>query len=59
MLLAPASDRPSPGQMPAPSLRAIATVHETIELVAEGGSDVTAPALAARGKWHELFGQRR
>ncbi|KAK1755595.1 hypothetical protein QBC47DRAFT_380741 [Echria macrotheca] len=37
-------------------IRAIATVHETIELVPEEGE---APAPRARGKWHERFGKGR
>ncbi|KAK0715513.1 hypothetical protein B0H67DRAFT_537934 [Lasiosphaeris hirsuta] len=36
-------------------LCAVATVHETIELVPEAA----APAAKARGKWHEKFGKGR
>ncbi len=54
VLLSPAGD-----ELATPSVKAIATVHETIELVPEGGSEVTTPATAARGKWHELFGKGR
>jgi sister chromatid cohesion protein DCC1 len=39
-------------------LGAIATVHETIELVPETG-DAKAPATVARGKWHERFARGR
>ncbi|KAK3389364.1 hypothetical protein B0H63DRAFT_518597 [Podospora didyma] len=38
-------------------LRSIATVHETIELVAGAGE--AAPTPVARGKWHEKFGRTR
>ncbi|KAL1843085.1 hypothetical protein VTJ49DRAFT_3220 [Mycothermus thermophilus] len=46
-------------------LRAIATLHETIELMPEadgGGSQAATAAAAAakpRGKWHEKFARRR
>lgn len=39
-----------------PGLGAIATVHETVELVLEEGE---APAPRVRGKWHEKFGRGR
>jgi sister chromatid cohesion protein DCC1 len=39
-------------------LNAIATVHDTIELVAET-ENAKAPAATARGKWHEKFGKSR
>jgi hypothetical protein len=37
------------------SLGAIATLHETVELVPETGGTGAAPA---KGKWHERFGRR-
>lgn len=40
------------------TLNAIATVHETVELVPEAES-AAAPTIAARGKWHEKFGKTR
>ncbi|KAL2267283.1 hypothetical protein VTJ83DRAFT_4560 [Remersonia thermophila] len=55
--------------VPTTGLRAIATVHETIELVAEadggggeaaGGAGAGAAATAKpRGKWHERFARGR
>ncbi|KAK0702033.1 hypothetical protein B0T26DRAFT_735607 [Lasiosphaeria miniovina] len=42
---------------PAMGLHAIATVHETIELVP--GTGEAAPAPVVRGKWHEKFGRTR
>ncbi|KAB5576398.1 hypothetical protein GE09DRAFT_1282049 [Coniochaeta sp. 2T2.1] len=47
-----------PDTYTAPGLNAIATVHETIELVPEG-DDAAAPAKVAKGKWHERFAKRR
>ncbi|KAL1868219.1 hypothetical protein VTK73DRAFT_3812 [Phialemonium thermophilum] len=42
---------------PAPAaLGAIATLHETVELVPETGGGV--PISGSRGKWHEKFGKR-
>ncbi|KAK3487578.1 uncharacterized protein B0T23DRAFT_209707 [Neurospora hispaniola] len=45
-------------EIPIPGLRTLTTLHETIELVpeAEGAS---APAVKARGKWHEKFARGR
>ncbi|KAI1447801.1 hypothetical protein F5Y02DRAFT_378579 [Annulohypoxylon stygium] len=43
-------------QIPETGLKAIATVHDTIELVSES-SEKTAPV--ARGKWHERFARGR
>ncbi|GAB1319593.1 Sister chromatid cohesion protein DCC1 [Madurella fahalii] len=41
-------------------LHAIATVHETIELIPEAsGGGEAAAAPKARGKWHEKFGRGR
>ncbi|KAB5540365.1 hypothetical protein GE09DRAFT_1062107 [Coniochaeta sp. 2T2.1] len=41
-----------------PGLNAIATVHETIELVPQG-DNAAAPAKVAKGKWHERFAKGR
>ncbi len=41
-----------------PGLNAIATVHETIELVSEAEAAAEA-APKPRGKWHEKFGRGR
>ncbi|ROW05838.1 hypothetical protein VMCG_05315 [Cytospora schulzeri] len=40
------------------SLDAIATVHETVELVPEAEA-AAVPVVAAKGKWHERFGKTR
>ncbi|KAH8900209.1 hypothetical protein GQ53DRAFT_741163 [Thozetella sp. PMI_491] len=53
-----AEDEPSALQIPIPGLSAFATVHETIELVAET-EGASAPAVKAKGKWHEKFGRNR
>ncbi|KAI0120356.1 hypothetical protein F4776DRAFT_665834 [Hypoxylon sp. NC0597] len=47
---------PEPSQIPETNLKAIATVHDTIELVSEP-TGKTAPV--ARGKWHERFARGR
>ncbi|KAK3339148.1 hypothetical protein B0H65DRAFT_475521 [Neurospora tetraspora] len=41
-----------------PGLRTLTTLHETIELVPEV-EDASAPAVKARGKWHEKFARGR
>ncbi|KAI2614345.1 uncharacterized protein GGS25DRAFT_517192 [Hypoxylon fragiforme] len=46
----------SSSQMPTASLKAIATIHDTVELVSEP-SEKAAPV--ARGKWHEKFARGR
>ncbi|KAI4863411.1 hypothetical protein F4820DRAFT_373453 [Hypoxylon rubiginosum] len=46
----------SSSQIAEPSLKAIATVHDTIELVSESSAK-TEPV--ARGKWHERFARGR
>ncbi|KAI0482210.1 hypothetical protein GGR56DRAFT_175858 [Xylariaceae sp. FL0804] len=56
ILLAPAEPAPSSPQIPEAGLRAVATIHDTIELVAEP-SGKTVPV--ARGKWHEKFARGR
>ncbi|ERT02522.1 uncharacterized protein SPSK_05638 [Sporothrix schenckii 1099-18] len=53
------------GGLPKPTMSAIATVHETVELIEEkepATSTFQAPkpvAAPARGKWHEKFGRTR
>ncbi|KAK3400009.1 hypothetical protein B0T20DRAFT_407587 [Sordaria brevicollis] len=44
--------------IPIPGLRTLATLHETIELVPEA-ENAEAPAVKARGKWHERFARGR
>lgn len=56
MLLKPSEGTVSSSQIAGPSLKAIATVHDTIELVSESSAK-TAPV--ARGKWHERFARGR
>ena len=62
-LLAPT--RPVPPSSPtttmlpsSPGLLAIATIHETVELIPEA-KQAAAPAPTAKGKWHERFGRSR
>jgi hypothetical protein len=50
--------------LPKPTVSAIATVHETVELIEEKepatSSQTPKPgAASARGKWHEKFGRTR
>jgi hypothetical protein len=40
------------------SLDAVATLHDTVELVPEAEA-AAAPVLVAKGKWHERFGRTR
>lgn len=52
------------GGLPKPTVSAIATVHETVELIEEKepatSSQAPKPVAApARGKWHEKFGRTR
>ncbi|KAI0175840.1 hypothetical protein GGR52DRAFT_332202 [Hypoxylon sp. FL1284] len=46
----------SSSQITGPSLKAVATVHDTVELVAESAAKA---APVARGKWHERFARGR
>ncbi|KAI1394006.1 uncharacterized protein F4822DRAFT_424463 [Hypoxylon trugodes] len=46
----------SSSQIPETTLNAIATIHDTIELVSE---PTGKPAPVARGKWHERFARGR
>ncbi|KAI0132656.1 hypothetical protein BJ170DRAFT_680539 [Xylariales sp. AK1849] len=55
ILLTPAETSSGPTQMPEAGLKAIATIHDSIELIAETAS--AAPAV--RGKWHEKFARGR
>lgn len=57
ILLSVAEQQQDSTKFPEAGLAAIATVHDTIELVAE--SRDTAPVPAAKGKWHERFGKSR
>jgi sister chromatid cohesion protein DCC1 len=53
ILLTPAKTHTSPGsssEIPETGLKAIATVHDTIELVSE---EAAKAAPATKGKWHE------
>ncbi|KAH8681546.1 hypothetical protein BX600DRAFT_429473 [Xylariales sp. PMI_506] len=61
ILLTPCDSMPweeeEPGsQIPESGLKAIATVHDTIELVPE---TTAASAPTSRGKWHEKFARGR
>lgn len=56
ILLSPADATVESSQVPEPGLKAIATIHDTIELVPE--TSVSA-APVARGKWHEKFARSR
>ncbi|KAI1409197.1 hypothetical protein F5Y13DRAFT_170992 [Hypoxylon sp. FL1857] len=56
LLKSSGATNPSPSQIPEASLKAIATVHDTIELVPE---PTGKPAPVARGKWHERFARGR
>lgn len=57
ILLSPTDVSPSPDQVPEQGLGAVATLHETIELVPETGNG--PPATTTKGKWHEKFGRTR
>ncbi|KAH7035520.1 uncharacterized protein B0I36DRAFT_93641 [Microdochium trichocladiopsis] len=52
----PSAGEPSVSEVPVPCLKAISTLHDTIELVTEP-SATAAPA--SRGKWHEKFAKGR
>ncbi|KAI0380144.1 hypothetical protein F5Y04DRAFT_258378 [Hypomontagnella monticulosa] len=56
ILLEPSEETSPSSQMPESTLKAIATIHDTIELVVE--SKGTA-APVAKGKWHERFARGR
>ncbi|RYP21684.1 hypothetical protein DL765_002145 [Monosporascus sp. GIB2] len=56
MLLQPSKTPTSSTEIPEAGLEAIATMHDTIELVPETS---TAAAPVARGKWHEKFARGR
>ncbi|KAI1429931.1 hypothetical protein F5Y12DRAFT_211934 [Xylaria sp. FL1777] len=43
-------------QIPQSSLKAVSTIHDTIELVPESADK---PAPATKGKWHEKFAKGR
>ncbi|OTB06268.1 hypothetical protein M426DRAFT_319008 [Hypoxylon sp. CI-4A] len=56
ILLQSSEGSTSSSEIPEAGLKAIATIHDTIELVSEP-TGKTAPA--ARGKWHEKFARGR
>ncbi|KAL1888840.1 hypothetical protein Sste5346_009318 [Sporothrix stenoceras] len=64
LVLLQATALPTDGELK-PTVSAIATVHETVELVEEKEDSATASqqakpvAAPARGKWHEKFGRTR
>ncbi|GKT61557.1 sister chromatid cohesion protein DCC1 [Colletotrichum tofieldiae] len=61
ILLAPHASAPSGSDTPAIGLGAIATVHETIELVAQTEPQTISNLknTGSKGKWHEKFGRGR
>ncbi|KAK1446860.1 hypothetical protein CCUS01_02419 [Colletotrichum cuscutae] len=65
ILLAPHSTAPSPDSsddsIPVTGLAAIATIHETIELVAQTEPQTISNLknTGSKGKWHEKFGRGR
>ncbi|KAI1079144.1 hypothetical protein F5B20DRAFT_180470 [Whalleya microplaca] len=56
ILLQPSETTGLTSEMPETGLKAIATVHDTVELVPETTGKV---APVARGKWHEKFARGR
>ncbi|CAJ2502046.1 Uu.00g048990.m01.CDS01 [Anthostomella pinea] len=56
ILLRPSESTQPSWQIPETALKAVATVHDTIELVSEP-SGKAAPV--ARGRWHEKFARGR
>jgi sister chromatid cohesion protein DCC1 len=54
IVLTPFQAASAPGE----ALAAIATLHETVELIADP-VDGPAAAPASKGKWHEKFGKKR
>ncbi|GKT45374.1 uncharacterized protein ColSpa_05555 [Colletotrichum spaethianum] len=61
ILLAPHASTPPGSDTPAVGLGAIATVHETIELVAQTEPQTISNLknTGSKGKWHEKFGRGR
>lgn len=57
IILKPSTASQASAEISQPGINAIATVHETIELVPE--SSDSAPVPAPKGKWHERFGRSR
>ncbi|KAI1114432.1 hypothetical protein F5Y14DRAFT_414213 [Nemania sp. NC0429] len=56
ILLKPCEMAVASTQIPQTGLKAVATIHDTIELVAEPADK---PAPVAKGKWHERFAKGR
>ncbi|KAF6842604.1 hypothetical protein CMUS01_02920 [Colletotrichum musicola] len=61
ILLTPHSSAPEPSGIPVPGLAAVATIHETIELVAQAEPQAISSLknTGSKGKWHEKFGRGR
>ncbi|KAF5519852.1 hypothetical protein CGCA056_v007773 [Colletotrichum aenigma] len=61
ILLTPHSSVPSTEDIPTSGLAAIATIHETIELVAQTDPQPISNLknTGSKGKWHEKFGRGR
>ncbi|KAF9874634.1 hypothetical protein CkaCkLH20_07771 [Colletotrichum karsti] len=61
ILLTPHSSAPSASEMPTQGLGAIATIHETTELVAQTEPQTISNLknTGSKGKWHEKFGRGR
>ncbi|KAI1853381.1 hypothetical protein JX265_000123 [Neoarthrinium moseri] len=56
ILLRPAETTTDSSHIPEVGLKAVATIHDSVELVSEAAASV---APAARGKWHEKFARGR
>ncbi|KAH8194718.1 hypothetical protein TruAng_011111 [Truncatella angustata] len=56
MLLSPGETTTDSSQIPEPGLKAIATVHDTIELIPQASTSI---APVTKGKWHEKFAKGR
>lgn len=61
ILLTPHSSAPEPSAIPVSGLAAVATIHETIELVAQAEPQTISNLknTGSKGKWHEKFGRGR
>ncbi|KAI3322116.1 hypothetical protein HD806DRAFT_536583 [Xylariaceae sp. AK1471] len=56
ILLKPTDSTVASSQMPQTGLKAISTIHDTIELIPESADK---PAPVTKGKWHEKFARGR